>query len=123
MEFRNLEIITEHQLLSEGYSKILFKFKGNLSEYDAYLLRNNIENWLSKNCTEYVFDLSELSNIDISGINVLVQIKKNIEDKNAIYSFIIPYKRNVLEPIYITKLGEALNIEYYLDNDFGDEKL
>lgn len=117
---RDLEIQKEENSIPSRKLQMTYVFKGELSEYNAYMLRNNIEEWFDYGFAEYVLDLRLLKNMDIAGVNFLVQLKELANNKNANFTAIVPYKRNVLEPIYLTKLGDSLNVEYYLDNDFEE---
>lgn len=117
---RNLEIQKEENSTSSFKLQMTYIFIGDLSEYNSYMLRNNIEKWFDNGFPEYVFDLRKLTNLDIAGVNFLVQLKELVNEVKANFSAIVPYKKNVLEPIYLTKLGDSLNVEYYLDNDFEE---
>jgi anti-anti-sigma regulatory factor len=69
---------------------------------------------------EYIIDLKPLNSLDIAGMNLLVQLQEELVSKGAVFTVIAPFKKKVMETIYLTKLTEALNIEYFLDNEFDD---
>jgi anti-anti-sigma factor len=120
LELRDLVIQKEETKISSTYIRVIYTFQGELSDYNSYMLRTHMEQWLDMSFAEYIIDLKPLNSLDIAGMNLLVQLQEELVSKGAVFTVIAPFKKKVMETIYLTKLTEALNIEYFLDNEFDD---
>jgi anti-anti-sigma regulatory factor len=116
-QLRNLTISKVPTMLGAQQLRMTYAFEGELSDFNAYMLRNNMEKWFDLDFQAYTIDLKLLTLMDIAGVNFLVQLKEITTENNAELSVIVPFKKQVMETVYLTKLSESLNVEFFLDNE------
>ena len=112
---KKLRSLEHRELLAEGGSRIsVFELQGALFFGSAEILAKEIANTI--NDFEYcIIDTKRVTEIDSTGANIILQIKKSVESKNKhlLFSYVQENRR-------IWRFLEVMDVAKRLDNIFPD---
>ncbi len=108
--------VRTEQFRQGEFRKNTYLISGSFSGKGALELKKSIDDWFDYNVTECQIDLSEVSGMDIIGINVLVRLKMMAQRYNIRFSVSSPYKKEIVETFEHTKLNGPLNVVFKIEN-------
>ncbi len=94
--------------IKEEKKEIYIKIAGELEISDAEKLKKEFDKQKQKKMKNVIVDLTGLNNIGISGLGILVYIKKKLEEKNKKVKLVIPSKK-------IKELLNRVGLDKYFD--------
>ena len=85
--------------------KQITKLKGRLCGIDALGMREDINLLLKEETNHFHLDLSEVSDMDLTGFNAIVMLKKELDNRGKELLLIASKENSVHEYIHLSKLS------------------
>ncbi len=105
------------QLIVQGtFTKKIYSFKGAMKSTSALLMKKNIQNWFDTSVSECVLNLKNINELDIVGINLLVQLKMIARRHGIRFMIQASYKKEIVETFNDTGMKEILGVTYRIEN-------
>ena len=104
---RNLRIHTS-ALENSKYVKVIGKF----SSVDAMMYKHKLSKLPTSAHMDMTMDLTEVTELDIAGLNTLLQLHRLLSKSNAELRLLLSDNREQYELFSLTKFDQYLNVSY-----------